>query len=180
MLTLVFADCDMKVKPGVIDSNDSHPELVHFSLMLANESRLAEEKELKTIVHTRYGKIFWIEPDVDIPEKLGDFKKLLLKAVEGDPIKGIKYDQGLSLIDVLNLELGQKIVMSPHGERRNPFEFFKRSKDYVVVIGGFRNDDFISPVYRWADDSISISDNLKKTWSVAAEVIVAYRGCSLE
>ncbi len=180
MLTLVFADCDMKVKPDTIHSINSHPELVHFSLLLANDSKLGEKKELKTIVHTRYGKIFRFEPDVEIPEKLEDFKQLLLRAVKGDPPKGVTYEPGLRLMDVLDLELGQKIVMSPSGERTNPFEFFKRSKDYVVVIGGFRHDDFISPVYEWADKSISISDKLKKTWSVAAEVIVAYRGCSLE
>ncbi len=180
MLTLVFADCDMKVKPGVIHDERSHPELVHFSLLLANDSKLSEKRELKTIVHTRYGKIFRFEPDVEIPEKLEDFKQLLSRSVQGDPPKGVTYYPDLKLIDVLELELGQKIVMSPDGERTNPFEFFKRSKDYVVVIGGFREEDFISPVYGWADKSISISSNLKKTWSVAAEVIVAYRGCSLE
>ncbi len=180
MLTLVLADCDMKVKPGAIHDENSQPELVHFSLMLANDSKLGEKRELKTIVHTRYGKIFRFEADVEIPEKLEDFKQLLVDTVKGNPPKGVTYETGLKLMDVLDLELGEKIVMSPGGERTNPFEFFKRSKDYVVVIGGFRKVDFISPVYEWADKSISISSNLKKTWSVAAEVIVAYRGCSLE
>ncbi len=179
MLTLVLADCDMKVEPKAIDSLKSYPELVHFSLLLANDSCLAEVRELKTIVHTRYGKIFWFEPDVKIPDDLEGFKKLLADAVTGNPPKGVIYEKG-HLRDILELEMGNRVAMSPDGDREDLFEYFTRAEDYVVVIGGFKEGDFISPVYDWAEKNISIYENLKKTWSVTAEVLSAYNNCSIE
>ncbi len=179
MLTLVLADCDMKVEPKAINSKDSHPELVHLSLLLANDSCLAEVRELKTIVHTRYGKIFRFEPDVKIPEKMDEFKKFLIEIVTNNPPKGVIYEKG-NLRDILDLEVGKRLVMSPKGDSENIFDYFTRAEDYVVVIGGFREGDFVSPVYEWAEKTISISENLKKTWTVTADVLSAYNNCSIE
>ncbi len=179
MLTLVLADCDMRAEPKTINSKDSHPELVHFSLLLANESDLAHIRELKTIVHTRYGKVFRFEPDVKIPEDLEGFKRMLLEAVTGNPPKGVEYGKG-HLKDILSSEMGKRLVMSPYGDGEDLCEYFRRSQDYVVFIGGFRKGDFISPVYKWSEKSISISNGLKRTWYVTAEVLSAYNHCSIE
>lgn len=179
MLTLVFADCEIVPEEGKIDGHSSHPRSVHFSLLLAYDSCLSEERELKAIIHTRSGDIFKLESDVKIPEKLDDFNRMLLDTVGGDYLKGITHLRK-DLMEVLSAEMGTKLVMSPSGDREDVFEYLVRAEDYVIVIGGFSEGDFVSPVYEWADKVISISDSLKKPWSVTAQVITAYHSCSLE
>ncbi|MFW6041357.1 MAG: hypothetical protein ACOC85_05935 [Thermoplasmatota archaeon] len=179
MLTLVLADCTMKVGPKEIGMKMSRPDLVHFSLLLAKDSGLAEERELRTVVHTRENKVFRFEADVKIPEDIYDFKNMIVHTVQGYDVHGVKFSNQ-TLMEVLKKEYGNKILMTPKGDKKSPIDIFSRQEDYVVVIGGFEEGDFISPLYRWADKKISISDRLMKTWSVTAEVLVSYRYCSFE
>lgn len=179
MLTLVLADSKMKVNPNEIDKRRSEPDLVHITLLLAIDSGLSEERELRVIVHTRDDKIFRIESHVEIPENFKEFENMIVDTVQGRGPKGITYSEN-NLMEILEEEVGHRIVMSPHGEKTPPIDIFSRAEDYVAVIGGFKEGDFVSPVYEWADKKISISDSLMKSWSVAAEVLVAYRYCSLE
>ncbi len=179
MLTLVLADCEIEVSPDKIDSYDFRPDMVHYPLLLTQDSGLAEERELRTIVHTRDDKIFQFEADGEIPDSLEKFKKLLLNVDQGNAPQGIrKLDN--SLFEVLDEQFGEKIVMTPKGKRADPTDMFSRTEDYIVVVGGFSSGDFKSPVYRWSDKKISVSERKMKPWSVTAEVLVGYRYCSLE
>ncbi|MFP4001782.1 MAG: hypothetical protein ACLFSM_07000 [Thermoplasmata archaeon] len=178
MLTLVLVDCEIDIEPE--NGANNRLDMVHIPLLLAQDSGLAEEKELRTIVHTRDGKIFQFESDAYVPDSIKRFKKLLKEAS-----KGGKTPQGIRLLDkglmeTLDDQFGKKIVMTPEGKQSDPTEVFSRTEDYVVVIGGFSKGDFDSPVYEWAEEKFSISDRLMKPWSVAAEVLVGYRYCSLE
>lgn len=179
MITLVLADCEIKVSPEHIDESRSRTDLVHFSLLLAQDSELAEERELRTIVHTRENKVYQFEADIEIPPDLKDFEEMLVKSYHGEPQKGILCSEE-TLMEALEGEYGEKIVLSPKGKRIDPIEMFSRDKDYILVIGGFPEGDFVSPVYEWADKTISISDRLIKPWSATAEMLVGYRYCSLE
>ena len=179
MITLVLADCEMKVSPEHIDKSRSRTDLVHFSLLLAQDSELAEEREVRTIVHTRENKIYQFEADIEIPPRLHEFEEMLVKAYHGDLPKGVIYSEE-TLMDALEGEYGKKIVLSPKGKRTDPIEMFSRGKDYIIIIGGFSEGDFVSPVYEWADKTISISDRLIKPWSATAEMLIGYRYCSLE
>jgi len=180
MLTLVLADCEIEIGTEKIDSERSKPEMVHFPLLLSQDSGLAEEKELRTIVHTRDGKIFQFESDAYIPDSVEKFKKLLIEATKGDTTpQGVRVFEK-KLTDALDEHFGKKIVMTPKGERGDPTDIFSRTEDYVVVIGGFSKGDFKSPVYEWADKKVSLSKRLMKPWSVTAEMLVGYRYCSLE
>ncbi|MBS3782126.1 MAG: hypothetical protein KGY66_04490 [Candidatus Thermoplasmatota archaeon] len=180
MLTLVLADCEVEVEAENIDSVRSKPEVVHFPLLLSQDSGLAEERELRTILHTRDGKIFQFESDAYIPDSLEKFKKLLIEATKGNTTpEGVRvFEKGL--IETLDEQFGKKIVMTPKGGKEDPTDIFSRAEDYVVVIGGFRKGDFESPVYEWAEKQVSISDRLMKPWSVTAEILVGYRYCSFE
>lgn len=179
MITLVLADCEMKVSPEHINKSRSRTDLVHFSLLLAQDSELAEEREIRTIVHTRENKVYQFEADIEIPPRLEDFEEMLVKSYHGERPKGIIYSEE-TLMETLEGEYGEKLVLSPKGKRIDPIEMFSRDKDYIVVIGGFPEGDFVSPVYKWADNTISISDRLMNPWSVTAEMLVGYRYCSLE
>ncbi len=179
MLTLVLADCEMKVSPDDIDSNDFRPDMVHYPLLLTQDSGLAEERELRTIVHTKDDKIFQFEADGEIPDSLDEFKKLMLRVAEGNRPQGIRMVDK-DLFEVLDEQFGEKIVMTPKGKKTDPTDIFLRTEDYVVIIGGFSSGDFDSSVYRWADKKLSISERKMKPWSVTAEVLVGYRYCSLE
>ncbi|MEF8874448.1 MAG: hypothetical protein V5A88_07245 [Candidatus Thermoplasmatota archaeon] len=179
MLTLVLADCEMKISPEAMRSDKLRPEMVHFPLLLTQDSELAEERELRTIVHTRDDKIFQFESDARVPDDLGKFKKMMLRLGQGDTFQGVHVLKG-GLLEVLEEQVGEKIVMTPKGEEIDPTERMSRTEDYVMVIGGFSKGDFRSPVYRWADKEVSISKRAMKPWSVTAETLVGYRYCSLE
>ncbi len=180
MLTLVIGDSQLEVGPSKIDGDESLPEMIHMPLLIAQDSGLAEEKELRTIIHTREDKVFQYESDAHVPESLEKFKKQLIEASKGGKTPlGIRYFEK-DLMEVLDDQFGKKILMTPKGEKQNPSDIFKRTEDFVVVIGGFKKGDFISPVYEWAEQEISISDRLMKPCSVAAEVLVSYRYSSLE
>ncbi len=180
MLTLVLADCDLEIGTEKKKPDRFRIDMVHFPMLLAQDSGLAEERELRTIVHTKNDKIFQFESDAYIPDSIKKFKKLLEEAS-----KGGKTPQGVRLLDkglmeTLDEQFGKKIVMTPDGEKTDPTKLFSRTEDYVVVVGGFSEGDFESPVYGWCDKKVALSDRLMKPWSVTAEVLVGYRYCSLE
>ncbi len=179
MLTLVLADCMMRPMPHQIEEKQSHPHLVHITLLIANNSLLADEHELRTIIHTRDNNVFTIEPNVDIPIRLSEFEDMIIKCTQGIGPKGIKYEKK-TLMETLDQELGIRIASSPKGERKDPLDFMSRVEDYVVVIGGFQEGDFISPVYAWADEVVSIHEKHLKPWTVASEYLHSYMHSSFE
>ncbi len=179
MLTLVLADCEMKISPEAMRTDKTKPPMVHFPLLLTQDSQLAQERELRTIVHTRDDRIFQFESDAKIPDDPEKFKKLMLRAAQGDSFPGIHVLKK-DIMEVLEEQVGKKIVMSPKGEKKDPTEIMSRTEDYVVVIGGFSQGDFLSPVYEWAEEKMSIAEREMKPWSVTAEILVGYRYCSLE
>jgi len=179
MLTLVLADCMMKTGPQEIELENSRPDLVHFSLLLAQNCRLAEEREIRTIVHTRENKVFRFEADSKVPDRLKDFKKMIIRTIQGHKTKGISFSEQ-TLMEALKDEVGKKVVMSPKGTKKDPSKVFSRTKDYIVIIGGFPSGDFVSPVYEWANEVISISDRMMKPWTVVAETLSGYRYSSLK
>lgn len=179
MLTLVLADCEVKITPQGIEEEGARLDIIHFSLLLTQDSGIAEERELRTLVHTRGGKVLQFDSDVKIPDSIEKFKKMMLNAAEGNQPQGIRVlEKGL--MKTLEDEVGKRIVMTPKGEMKDPSELFSRSEDYVVVIGGFSKGDFKSPIYEWAEKEVSISDRMMKPWSVTAETLAGYRYCSLE
>lgn len=179
MLTLVLADCEMELTPVGMESEGFRPDMVHFSLLLTQDSGLAEERELRTVVHTRDNNIFLFEADAEIPEDFKKFKKMMLRAVRGDTPQGVRVLQG-DLMEFLDKQIGRGIVMTPKARKVDPTDLLSRTEDYIVVVGGFSEGDFRSPVYDWADDKVSISERAMKPWSVTAETLVSYRYCSLE
>lgn len=179
MLTLVLADCTIRPTAEKINHKQSEPHIVHVILLLANNSILATEHELRTIIHTRDNNVFTIEPDVDIPIRLSEFEDMIIKCAQGIGPNGIKYEKK-TLMEALDQERGTRVVMSPKGIRKDPRNTMSRVEDYVVVVGGFTGGDFISPVYPWADQVISISDKILKPWTVTSEVIYSYMHSSLE
>ncbi len=178
MLTIVLADCTARFDKKA-QSEEYSLEIVHNVLLFAHYTNLAHERELRTIIHTKSDDVFLFEPDVKIPEHLEDFFEMMKRCVEGECPTGLVYTKQ-DLISLLNDELGEKIIMSPKGTHKEPMDCMTRSKDYVVVIGGFKKGDFISPVYKNFKQVISISDQLMKPWTVAAEVVVAYQYSSFE
>lgn len=179
MLTLVLAGCEMELRSGNIDGEGSYPERVHFPLLLTQDSGLSEERELRTLIHTKDDKVFYFESDVKIPESIEKFKKMMISAYQGDQPQGIRVVEK-GLIETLNEQVGKKMVMTPKGEQVDPSEILSRTEDYVVLIGGFRKGDFGLAVYEWAEKEISISSRKMKPWSVVVEALVGYRYCSFE
>lgn len=179
MLTLVLADCEVKITPDRIDEEGARLDIIHFSLLLTQDSGIAEERELRTLVHTQGDRVFQFESDVKIPDSIEKFKKMMLSAAEGNQPQGIRLlEEGL--MRSLEDEVGNRVVMTPKGDMVDPSELFSRSEDYVVVIGGFSKGDFESPIYEWAEKEVSLSDRMMKPWSVTAETLAGYRYCSLE
>lgn len=161
------------------------PDMVHFFLLLALDSILNQEGQLRVAVHTRNDEIIEIDPKTRLPKHYERFIGLIehlydVGAVPSkkEPLLELRY--GVSLKDYIEeiRDGGEIIVMSPSGERRKLGKIFPKKGDYIVIIGGFPEGDYRSPVYEMADHTVSIYDGMLKIWSVVSEVIADYERIS--
>ncbi len=157
------------------------PDIVHFFLLLALDSILNQEGGLRVAVHTRNDEIIEVNPETRLPKHYERFVGLIeslydMGAVPSkkDPLLEIRY--GVRLKDYIDeiREDEEIIAMSPSGEKRQLGRIFPKKGDYIVIIGGFPEGDYRSPVYEIADRSVSIYDGMLKVWTVVSEVIGDY------
>lgn len=154
------------------------PDIVHFFLLLALDSIANQEGTLRVAVHTRNDEIIEINPETRLPKHYDRFVGLMEAlydsgAVPGrkNPLLSLRY--GLTLKDYIDeIRKDEEIIaLSPTGDRVQLGKIFGKKGDYIVIIGGFPEGDYRSPVYEIADRSISISERILKVWTVVAEVI---------
>ena len=161
------------------------PDLVHFFLLLCQDSIANLEGGLQTFVHTRNNELIHIRPDTRIPKNYNRFVGLMedlfekgaVPPGEGEPLLWIESGKGLEAV-LRELKPDTMIALSPDGKREHLHDVFGRlgaDKHLCCIIGGFTKGDFRSPIYELADEKTSISDELLKVWTVAAEVLAAYR-----
>ena len=90
--------------------------------------------------------------------------------IEGLPGVGLVAKVAVAyLIDKLN---GKRILFCMEGKKTKLEEVLE--EEVVCIIGGFPSGDFLSPVYEFANEKISLYDEMLPAWIVEMEAIVAY------
>jgi len=152
------------------------PDIVHISLLIANESILNREGMLDMVVHTRNNEAIKISPEMKVIKNCNRFKGLveqLFKEKEvplGNPLMRMESRGVTEIVNEINAD--KVIVLSENGEAK-PLED-ALTKNSACIIGGFPHGDFISPVKEIADEVIAIHPSPLPAWIALMEAIVAY------
>ncbi len=152
------------------------PDIVHFFLLLANDSILNKKGKLRVYVHTRNNDVIYVKPETRIIKNYNRFKGLIEQLfqngrvpVEGEPLMEMKKE---SLKALLSKFEEKKILFSMRGGKKKLEEVME--ENVVCIIGGFPSGDFISPVYKIVDEIVSLYDEMLPAWIVEMEAIATY------
>ena len=161
--------------PGM-SNRMGRPDIFHTFLNVVQDSILNKKGYLRVNIHTKHNKIIHISHEARIPKSynrfVGLFEKLLSKgnltSPDGKVLLSIE-DGGFE-----KLIRGDRnnILLSPAGERTK-MDGIVNMGDLNVLIGGFSEGDFVSPVYQKLK-SYSIFNEELTIWTVGWEVISTY------
>lgn len=158
-------------------SRRGRPDMIHGFLNLCQSSIANQRGYLRLFVHTRNDEILNIGRKAHVPqnylEYLGFMDELLEKGRIGSGEEEITITKGtyLELMDRINVDL--TVVMSPQG-RLTPLRDLlpaTGAEEVAVVIGGFPEGTFKSPVDDMADYKISLGPELLTITAVGSEVL---------
>lgn len=166
-----------KYFPGQ-SSRRGRPDIIHILLLVALESILNRNGELRIFIHTRNDLCITVNSEVRLPKAYNRFSGLIESLMKNGEIVG----DGKTLLKVAPQTIeetvrehgkGELVVLSPTGEEEKMGDIIRSKEDYTVVIGGFSEGDFISDVYSLAR-AYSIFKEELTIWSVASELICQY------
>ncbi len=155
------------------------PDIVYHFLEVAMESILNKKGEMRVWIHTRNNLIVELNPEVRLPKSYNRFVGLMEDLFDKGQIMGpdgflLRLHDG-DFKTLLELSGHSKpVILSPKGTKTNIRKVFDVSgKDTSVIIGGFSEGDFRSPVYDLGH-GYSIFDEELTIWSVGMELICQY------
>ena len=156
------------------------PDIVHSFLLLTQSSRPFLEGRMRVLVHTRGDEVICFGPKSRVESSyvafLRSMSELFERCALGTEEAGIMLREHQPLAELLE-GIGPEIViaLSPTGEKVPLEEVFAqlRGKETVIMIGGFLEGDYRSPVYEMADRSISLGEELLTVPDVTAQVLAA-------
>ena len=160
-------------------SRRGRPDMVHGFLNLCQSSIANKRGHLRVFVHTRNDEILTIGQKAHVPqnylEYLGFMDELLEKGKIGSGEEEISISKGtyLELMDRINVDV--TVVMSPQG-RHTPLRDLLSAtgaEEAAVVIGGFAEGRFRSPVFDMADYKVSLGPELLTITAVGSEVLAS-------
>jgi len=156
------------------------PDIVHDFLTLALGSKHRDDGALDVIVHARNDVVirFGRKASVnkDYIKFLGTMTELFERGEIGAGEERISIRTGQSLAAILENEgLDFVIALSPTGKNEDLGAAFSlhKGEEIGVLIGGFPEGDYLSPVYEIADLAISLGDELLTVPDVTARVLAA-------
>jgi len=156
------------------------PDIVHSFLLLSQGSRACEGGKLASYVHTRSGEVITVgrryRPDQDYIAFLRSFSELFEKGHVDGKEEGLVLEKDLDLKALLGrLRPDEVIVLTPSGDRNDLRQVLSGSDErhLAVIIGGFPEGDYHSPVYKMADVKVSLGDELLTVPDVTSQVLAA-------
>ena len=162
---------------GLLDEKrQGRPDIVHISLLIANESILNREGMLDMVVHTRNNEAIKISPEMKVIKNYNRFKGLieqLFKEGEVPPGNPLMRMESRGVTEIVNeINADKVIVLSENGEAKSLEDAL--AENSACIIGGFPHGDFISNVKEIADEVIAIYPSPLPAWIALMEAIVAY------
>ena len=156
------------------------PDIVHLVLVLALDSILNVEGGLRLFVHTRNDEVIQLAPKTRIPKNYTRFVCLIEDLFEKGEVPEenplLHMDRGVTLEQLLAKVGGEAWAFAEGGEAVDlGAEFARHQGDLVAVIGAFPHGTFRSPVRKLCTRVVALHPNALKAWTVASEVLAAYR-----
>ena len=156
------------------------PDLVHFGLLLALDSRLNKDDHLRVVVHTRNDERIAIHPDTRLmrnyPRFVGLVEKLFREGQtpRDDPL--LVFEPGWSLPRVIeHHKTGPVVAFTEQGSPVEPGAYLAKraeaSRDLTIVLGAFPHGDFHAPPTEWADEVVGLGGEALSVWTVEMEVL---------
>lgn len=158
-------------------SKRGRPDIAHIFLILTLDSIANLENQLEIFIHTRNNEVISVNNKTRIPKNYNRFIGLIEqlfreKEVPKDsPLLKIENKNFAQLISECR---GRRIALTPEARKIDLTEVFRKEDDFVCIIGGFPEGDFLSNVYELVEEKISIYDGLLKVWTVVSEILVGY------
>lgn len=158
------------------------PDIFYHALQVAQSSLLNLKGQLRVFIHTKNDLVVTIRPETRVPKSYNRFEGLmedLFRKWEVGP-------EGNKLLKLLEMDIftllstvladSEVILFSPTGQEASLRTLYGPSrdrKDFTVLIGGFSEGDFTSPLSQ-KFQGISIFKEELTIWSVAMEAICQY------
>jgi rRNA small subunit pseudouridine methyltransferase Nep1 len=156
------------------------PDIAHVFLTLVQSSEGWANGELDVLVHTRDNVVIRFarkaRVEKDYIRFLGILTELFERGAIGEGDERITIETGRSLTRLLAGEkLDFIVALSPVGKKADLKAELAalKGKEVGILIGGFPEGDYRSPVYELADLSISIDDEVLTVPDVTAQMLAA-------
>lgn len=159
------------------------PDILHACLLNILGTPANKEGSIKLYVHTVHDRIFEFNPEIKIARNYNRFKGLMAKVLIDGEIKS----NGTYLISELNHDLNKfilsfqetnLILCTSKGKiLSNYSELFNnglKSKNSLVIIGGFQKGYFNNQFTNLNVNRISISQYSLDAWIVVSKIINLY------
>jgi len=151
------------------------PDIAHFCLIIALDSIPSREGGLNIHVHTRNDVVLSFKPVTRLPRAQARFYGILEKILStgsGTDLIGYRRMGLEELCSEISPE--RTLVLSGSGDMVDLREQMM-VEDILVIVGGFPKGQFISPVDKIADATISCHPDSLDAWTAVSEVICSYR-----
>ncbi len=166
------------------------PDLVHFTLLLALDSRLNKAGGLRVVIHTRNDELIRVRPDTRLmrnyPRFIGLMEQLFRNGQVPRQVKDgeepfFALEEGWPLSKVVaEFAQGRTVVLSEEG-RVADLEAEVRAEpagDLTMVLGAFPKGAFHADVAALSDEVISLGPDVFSVWTVAS-AILSFREAAL-
>ena len=114
------------------------PDIVHFFLLLANDSILNKEGKLRVYVHTRNNEVIYVKPETRIIKNYNRFKGLMQQLLEkervppdGEALMEVRKENILQLLQKLD---GKKILFTPNGRKCTLHEVLEENVVMLIQV----------------------------------------------
>lgn len=158
------------------------PDLVHFFLLTALESIANKQGRVRVHVHTRNDEVISLAPQTRLIRNYNRFCGLIQQLLDAgtlntsEPLLTLRRKTTLANL-VAELAPQRVLLLDPAGPLQDPRDLFPPSREQshvVAIIGGFPSGDYRSPPPEGAQ-RVSIHPDPLTVWTVAAELLAAYR-----
>lgn len=156
------------------------PDLVHFFLLTALDSRLNAAGKLQVLVHTREGRLIRIRPETRLQRNYNRFCGLIQQLFDTGKVPPenplLTMEEGWTVKDVgAKLAPQRLLVMDEAGTPTQPWQLFGPvdvDRHVMAIVGGFPSGRFRSELP--PGDRISFGPDQLTVWTVASELVTNY------
>jgi rRNA small subunit pseudouridine methyltransferase Nep1 len=159
------------------------PDIVHFSILLLQDSLLNQKGFLETYIHVYDGRVFYVKPETRLPKHYDRFKGLMAQLLiyERLPPSGdtVLVEKVADSLEEFVEQMGGLILLWEKGKPRTAKTIVREAMElkWPIGVGMFPRGDFRAETTRLARKRYSlrgVSGSLK-AWSV-----LHYLLCSAE